>query len=72
MVIAPQAAAPAVKTPFELILAPVPVTLHATEPLHPVAVYGVLLSFVTSSVSVVIVIAWEDETNKKKKRVEII
>jgi hypothetical protein len=54
-VIPPQEADPVVKTPFELMLAPVPVTLHDTVPLQSAAVYVALLFVVISSEPVMVI-----------------
>ena len=54
-VIAPQEPDPVVKTPFELILAPVPVTLHDTYPLQPAALYEALLFVVIVSEPVMVI-----------------
>jgi hypothetical protein len=48
-VIAPQEVAPVVKTPFELMLAPVPVTFHVTVPLQSAVLYEALLFVVIVS-----------------------
>ena len=54
-VIAPQEDGPAVKTPFELMLAPVPVTLHDTAPLQPAVLYDALLFVVIASYPVMVI-----------------
>jgi hypothetical protein len=54
-VMPPQEAGPAVKTPFELMLAPVPVMFHVTVPLQSAALYEALLFVVIVSAPLIVI-----------------